>query len=404
MNLANTRSPLSALRSPLSALRSRSARLPTSRSFVFAVGSVLWLLFAGCSNENKVAQKEEAATSTVPNLETLRSESSASVTLVQSHDFGLVRPRQVVTHRFPIHNPSRQNWTTRRIFNSCVCTVTQLTAERIAPGATEYAEVTYKAAEVTTDDRRQLQISFEEPGTPILTLGIQAQVRERLTTIPKELLLGLSNGAQPMQVHFEIQNFDDQDWSDVAAKPQAPWLAVSITPIRSTKDANPGRPRQRWRVDVKVDQRQLAPGSHVDLLELSAVGISEPVHKSVQVSLEVPQPIRVTPREFFLGSVSPGQSTSRVLLVLLQGDKKTDPANRMTIRHDLADEFQVTWGVARGEYWELRGEFSAASDRAGGLVEGTVSIEDKSGELPKLDVPLKVLVEKSSDVVPIGSR
>ncbi len=366
------------------------------------------LLFAGCSAANEVGEKDEVAASTVRNPETLRQELSAEFMLVQSHDFGLVRPRQVVTHRFPIRNPSRQNWTMRRISNSCVCTVTQLTAERIAPGATEYAEVSYTAPDSTADDRRQLQISFEEPGAPILTLGIQAQVRERLTTIPKELLLGLSNGAQPMQAHFEIQNFDDQDWSDVAAKPQAPWLAVSITPIRSTKDANPdtnpGRPRQRWRVDVKVDPRQLAPGNHVDLLELSAVGISEPVHKSVQVSLEVPQPIRVTPREFFLGSVAPGQSTSRVLLVLLQGDKKTDPANRLTIRHDLADEFQVTWGVARGEYWELRGEFSAASDRAGGLVEGTVSMEDKSGELPKLDVPLKVLVEKSSDVVPIGSR
>jgi hypothetical protein len=143
-------------------------RQPQASAWSALAFSLICVLVGGCSSHGADVSLADIST-TEPRdcIETTKDDDS---TLTLEHDFGVVRPAETHEHAFALENRSDRPWNIARVHVNCRCTVTSASARSIAPGGTEYLNVTYTAGKAASDDSRTIEVAFAEESAPRVTL------------------------------------------------------------------------------------------------------------------------------------------------------------------------------------------------------------------------------------------
>jgi hypothetical protein len=315
---------------------------------------------------------------------------------VLEHDFGLVRPLAAVLHAFEVRNQTAQRWTLESIGTTCVCTVAEVSAKSIAPGATERFTVNYQAGGEPGDASQGVTLRFRESDAPTVHLQVRAAIRAPLTAFPKDVVLGDVGQGQPADGTFSVHNYSDRDWSGLAVQAAPPWLAVQVTPVPVDSEAieAPGVvPRQLCRVTVSANTAGLAPRGYLESLKLAADGLPagvEPIVGEVPVELAVNAPVEASPSQVFFGRIAAGQpATEEVVLSFWPGYAPND-ASEISATCDSAHPVELRWTRLADRVWKL--SVVLMPDAGEEFLSGMVAIGFADERLPPLSLELHGMV------------
>ncbi len=305
--------------------------------------------------------------------------------LVDRHDFGMVRPNDKLQHSFRLKNTSSTPWTFKLFHTSCLCTVTRPSAPCVAPGKEADVELVYRTESKNTDARHRVGVEFAEADAPFIWLEVQARVREPLSVFPEVLSFPrVGRGKSPEQ-SFEVHNYGDRDVGLGTIECMAPWLSAASFAVPIT--GGPNQPRQVWRVMVRAATDRLGSGRHVGHLQVrtddSSLGA-----KLVSAELYLSALVEAVPAQMFFGGVEANKpATHKVLLRFAANAEPAEPAD-ITLRHDLGDHLLLTCTRESPGNWTLAGTLNLNGEPAGAFMEGKIDVAFKNPELSSLELPV----------------
>jgi len=357
-----------------------SVLLPTSTLFI-----------SGCSNSSG----DKAAGIEVVSQDANYFDASAAnndVTTRLEHDFGLLRPGEKVRHRFDIPNDSDQDWTFKKFHINCICTVGHVSGPQVAARDTGWVDLEYRAPSSNSDDQRAIQIEFDESSVPPISLRVKARIRQPVTVTPAELNLSRVGRGQIEERFFEVHNFSEHDWTTISASAKAPWLSVTTTSVPAGEDRL--EPRQIWRVVVRARTDKLPSGRHEGQVHVKPVSDDSLESLAVPVMLVVASPVDAIPGSMFFGTVHPGESSTRKVLLSFASTSARAAAESIRLEHDLGYALDLSCAVNSDRFLELSGVLSPSAPR--GIVQGRIIISFGQQTLPRLEIPVTARVENGS--------
>ncbi|HQU46461.1 MAG TPA: DUF1573 domain-containing protein [Pirellulales bacterium] len=299
--------------------------------------------------------------------------------LLFEHDFGLIRPRQHVTHVFAVTNSSQSTWTLRHIERNCVCTVAKCPL-RICPGDTAEVDVEYRAGGAIADDRRAVELYFRETAAPLIRFEVRAAIRPAIAPSCKEVIFRGGKNCRARQT-FEIENFSGADWSTVAVAADAPWAAADAELDRVEQSAL--GPRQVWQVRVDLDARGMKPGRYNAVLHIDCGGGTG---ERLPIWLDLAAPVAVIPQRMFFGNIGPdgrGTCSVRVICAACTADEL---AKRLVLHHDLGERLKLELGPRSSKVLELTGTLQLPDDSS--AVEGSLILQIADEDATRIELPV----------------
>ncbi len=369
-------------------LRKRTAGLIYAGLLALAVGCLAWAGYWQLSSgsipeqaEPAVAPARSADSPAAHSVDSPAVEPAAPERVLR-HDFGILKPRQKVSHRFRIENTSNHPWTFAKFRTVCACTVGAASAHAILPGKAEEVEVRYSAPGNTMDDRRRVGVEFAEEETPMIWLEVRAHVRDPLTVSPPEVLFQRVGKGQPAEASLEIFNYTDHDVNTLTVTSFCPWLRTEIQVVQGTE--TPYAPRQAWRVTVRAETNSLAYGRQQAQLEVKTAPGELPV-KTVPVRLVLTSPVEAIPAQMFFGPVTSGVLANHKILLQFVSDASLE-ADSIILKHDLGDQLKLGYSRVSPNHWELTATLLPAEP--GKIVRGAIDVAFRGGNLPGLRIPV----------------
>jgi len=304
--------------------------------------------------------------------------------LLFEHDFGLIRPHQRVTHAFSVTNNSEVPWTLRHVERTCVCTVAKC-PRRIEPRSTAEVEVEYRAAGATADDRRAVELYFEEDGAPVVRFEVEVSVRPPIAASRDEIIFRGARKNYRARQTFEVENWSGLDWSSLTLGADVAWARASAELDRVEESAH--GPLQVWQVNVDVDARDMKPGRHNGALRIHADGDAE---ARLPMWLELAGPVSVVPEQMFFGNIGPGGHGTCTVLVKCAACTAEELAERLVVRHDLGDRLRLEFSPRSSKLLEIKGTLDLPKDSQ--RLRGSVVLEAGDQDATRIELP--VLAER----------
>ncbi len=207
-------------------MKRKLARICLSRMSHPSVAGACFILLLGCdgtSNSDPLAA-----------LPSGDSTSSSPVAHIIPWDVGIVQPSSRISREFTIQNDTASVWTVDRVQSSCACTVIGAKFDRIPPGESRAVTVKYTAPAENSDDRRSVFISFKEKSAPVVSIDLAVAVRSPVTILPPVIharQMASPSTVAPSHCQFNIYNYSDKPWEDVAASADVPWTKVQLREV-----------------------------------------------------------------------------------------------------------------------------------------------------------------------------
>lgn len=350
---------------------------------------VTMLMFAaGCAGED--GSSTLASGSVNHSSDDIRDTVSPST--VYEHDFGLVRPGEIVEHVLRIFNPSDEPWTIREVKTQCGCTVPRASSSVVQPKGDITVTLAYKAPSSASDQRKVVVVQFTEREVPHVSLVVRAKVRAPLTLIPNELSFGQVAAGSTPESQFEVHNFGSELWSGIEVETDETWLdadAVSV-PVADRSGAEL-RPSQVWRITVRALPQSLASGKYGATLHVVAKAALGELRSVVPVRMAVQPSVVAIPEQFFFGTVSAGSNVSQSVLIRFAPNTVPNP-HKFSVEHDLGEELTVKWHPLNDSNWTL--DATLHPRRGRDYVDGTVTIHTQHLPQQGLRIPVKAAVEQ----------
>ncbi len=317
-----------------------------------------------------------------------RGESASSKpALALEHDFGLVRPGEILRHQFTVRNSSSGTWTIREVLRTCACAVTRVSAESIPPGGAEQFDVQYRMPSRSTDKSQTVTVHFREPDAPVVSLTARARVRQPMTLPQDDLVInGVARG-HVIERNFEVFNYSDADWERLVVEPLDDWITAEALLVPG-KAAEEGL-CQVWRVLIHADTTDLPSGEHQTRATVRVPG-SELPEQTMAIHVTVMSPVSAVPQQLFYGAVSAGGSRTAKLGLHFAPDAIPQDRDSVVVAHDLGQELSLAWARSTGRFWQLVAELTPSAGNH--FVEGTVTVEFTDGALPTIRIPVRAMV------------
>jgi Protein of unknown function (DUF1573) len=224
--------------------------------------------------------------------------------IVDSHNFGVVRPGTENVHSFRISNITTHAWKISEVVNTCACIVSEVSSKTIKPGGSVELTVKYRAPEKEVADRRRVYVAMDDPKSPIIALEIRALVREEVHVFPKRLALTEVRIGESRIENISIANYGGADWESVEVQPSAEWLNLELKSVDSNESEPAG---QRYEIIAQVDTRKLPPGRCSSKIKVTGRRGGEDIELAdIPVDITCLAWGTLIPPELFIGKVRPG--------------------------------------------------------------------------------------------------
>jgi len=177
-----------------------------------------------------------------------------TITVDQPHfDFGRIGNEAKVVHRFKVANTGTADLNISRLNASCGCTSTVIGQWTLKPGQGTEIEATFNPTGFRGLIHKSIQVSSNDPKTPILGLSFDADVTREIMPSTESIFFQDLQRSEPRKSSVRFFSSSGQPVKlTQALTPGAPYLSTAIR--TEGKDG--------W-VDITLDGRQIAPGRTV---------------------------------------------------------------------------------------------------------------------------------------------
>ena len=240
-----------------------------------------------------------------------------------SHIFGTLSRSQAVEHSFPFKNTGTKTLKIYHIETTCLCATARSTKSEIQPG--QSAEIiakleAYKYA--GNEPQKTLSVVTNDPDEPAVPLTIMAFIIDMVELEPEEILLPNLRAGQPASVEARIIQDGALDLDIQQIESSSPMISVDTVPLEGEQKGHvlaitisPEMPEGAFEESITIttnyrnytnDKKSRGGGKK---LYKNYRTLQLPVKGTVKGA------ISVVPRSVNFGSVSPGESQQRKLVV-----------------------------------------------------------------------------------------
>ncbi len=129
----------------------------------------------------------------------------------RTHKFGSMQLRGTKTHTFVLKNTGDKPLTLEQRDTSCMCTLSQLEAERLMPGETTNVVLTWTPKHTSENFTQTAEIGTNDPRTPLLTLRISGIVQKAIELSPSTVDLRSFTANESREAVLDVLSYYGDD-------------------------------------------------------------------------------------------------------------------------------------------------------------------------------------------------
>lgn len=226
---------------------------------------------------------------------------------VKNHNFGDVAVGAKTEFRFPIHNNTGRTIHVREVRTSCGCTTPSVETHYIEPGQTGSILAKFNTGTHRGQKGANLTVVIDQPFYTEVRLRVDGYIRQDLVFHPGEINFGKQARGQQLTESAKIIYAGRSDWDVVDILTTKPWISVDVT--------QESRSGQTATYVMTVNVSPDAPSGYFrDELVVVTNDRSRP-RIPFLISGELESELTISPQSIAGGSVKPGESIEKKLVV-----------------------------------------------------------------------------------------
>ncbi len=229
---------------------------------------------------------------------------------VRKHDFGTVAVAAKTEFSFPIKNKSNRTIHIRTVRASCGCTTPIIESNTIAPNETGYIHARFNTDTFKGKRGANLTVVIDRPVYTEVRLRVDGYIRSDMVFHPGAVEFERINISEPITKTVKILYAGRKNWKVEKIESPRQWL------VSGFKELNRGRGRVNYEVSVTIATD--APAGFFQDELVVYTNDSEMPRVPLRVTGEITAPLRVSPGIIAIGTVAPGATASKKLVVLGQ--------------------------------------------------------------------------------------
>ncbi|RUL84899.1 DUF1573 domain-containing protein [Tautonia sociabilis] len=227
----------------------------------------------------------------------------------RSHDFGTVARGSILRHRFRITNRTNREVNITGYKPKCGCTDITVGAQTIPPGAQTTVEAIFDTTRYHGFKSSGLTLTIDRPALRSIDYQLTAYIQDELVVEPGVIDFGEVRRGEPAERVVTLRYLGGRrDWRVTDMRHENSALSAELYEASRT-DAE-----VRYRLVAALDPDRLENGHYRDEITLKT---SDPERPSLPISVaaKVVSDITVSPSVLNLGTLKPGQSAERIVLI-----------------------------------------------------------------------------------------
>ena len=225
----------------------------------------------------------------------------------KSHDFGAVARAAKVEHVFVLKNNTKQTVHIASVRSSCGCTQPRVGKDTAAPGEEATVIAAFNTRGFTGKRGAWLTVTIDRPYYTEVQLRIDGYIRTDVVVDPGQVSLGSVSVGDSVEKTVKVNYAGRNDWKIEKVKTNSPYLEAEAV---ETARGN-GRASYNLNVRLKKD----APVGYVNDELLLVTNDRRSTQVPVKVEGFVVASLTISPSPFMLGTVQPGQTVKRQLII-----------------------------------------------------------------------------------------
>ena len=229
---------------------------------------------------------------------------------VRKHDFGTVAVAAKTEFSFPIKNTSDRSIHIRTVRASCGCTTPIIESKTIGPNETSNIRARFNTDTFKGKRGANLTVVIDRPVYTEVRLRVDGYIRSDMVFHPGSVEFETVDPDRPVTKTVKVLYAGRKNWKINKIESPRPWLVADFKEVK----------RRRGRVDyeVSITTAMGAPSGFFQDEVVVHINDSEMPRVPLRVSGEITSPLRISPGVIALGTLGPGESTSKKLVVLGQ--------------------------------------------------------------------------------------
>jgi hypothetical protein len=305
-------------------------------------------------------------------------------------NFGVVRDRTPLFHRFLVRNQSQVPWVVQKVTPSCSCAAAVATPGPIPPGEVFALNVRYAPSAKEGVHIARVLVLFDSELAPALRFRMQVRTVHDLSVPASVDFNAIARGKQVTRT-IHAYNTTGTSWDGLSVSSDEPWLTTVVhdAPPDAEGDKEVS-PLQHWIIQATVSSDRIACGAHVAHLHIKAKsGDADYVEpRTLPVSARVNAPLAVIPAQAFLGELKRTEEQEFSLILCFSEDVLPDVKSQVDVTHDLGSALVYDIGkVSNTSMWAIKCRFKAselplASDHCRGTIRVRLRTDKSEIEVP----------------------
>lgn len=222
-------------------------------------------------------------------------------------DFGSVPRGPTLSHPFRLTNNTKNNVHISSIRVSCGCVTASVTQQTIEPGQSGAVVVKMDTTRFTGSKTVTIYIQFSQPGWEEGRIVVHADSRDDVTLTPDSLSFGqVKKGTAPNQT-MTVTLLGNSPWKITEVKPESNYVKPEVKELRRTSSEVVYQVTANIRGDCPV-------GKWYTDIWLKTNNAAMP-RVRIPVTVEIENPLSVSPATAQLGEVKVGDTAERKVIV-----------------------------------------------------------------------------------------
>ena len=223
------------------------------------------------------------------------------------HEFGTVARASKVEHRFTLKNLYKETVHIAGVSSSCGCTTPSITNRTLKTYETSEIVATFNTSSFTGSRGATITVRIDKPYYAEVQLRVKGTVRTDIVFSPASVQFGEVPVGTPIKRTVKVAYAGRGDWEIVDVRSANPHLEVELSPTRRSG----GRVDYEIVVHLKADTPL---GSLRDQLVLITNDRNVP-RIPLYVEGHISAAVTISPSPLYLGSLTPGESVTKQLIV-----------------------------------------------------------------------------------------
>ena len=224
-----------------------------------------------------------------------------------SHDFGPVARGSKAQFRFQIKNIYEEDARITLVKSSCGCTTPQITKTDLKTFETAELIADFNTRDFLGNKSATIHVKFDKPFQAEVQVQVTGFIRSDVVLQPGAIDLGSVDLGRGAEKRLQVTYAGREDWQIIDVKTADPHFEVEVNELAR----NPGRVAYELIVRLMKD----APAGYIKDQLILVTNDSRARELPVDLEGRVMSKITVSPSRMFMGTVRPGQTVTKNLLV-----------------------------------------------------------------------------------------